>query len=573
MEKFDLDTLRHSTSHVMAHAVKQLYPNVKLGIGPSIENGFYYDFDTEQTFSPDDLKKIESKMEEIIKQDIPFKKRTMQKKEAISFFENKKEQYKVELIKKLEDKEISIYESGDFVDLCKGSHINSTGQIKAFKLLSVAGAYWKGNENNPMLQRIYGTAFDSKKELRKYLKYLEEAKKRDHRKIGTDLEYFSMPDEIGAGLILYHPKGAMLRSIIENFIKDEHLKRNYQLIKSPHILQSKIWKQSGHYDFYKKNMFIFKIEEQEYAIKPMNCPGHILVYKSRTRSYKELPLRFFELGTVYRNERSGVLHGLLRVRGFTQDDAHIFCLPSQITDEIINVIDFVIEIMNLFGFTEFETELSTRQEKSIGSDKQWAKATKSLISAMEKKDINYKKNIGDGAFYGPKIDIKLKDALNRTWQCATIQCDFALPERFNLNYIGEDGDKHRPIMIHRVILGSLERFMGTLLEHYAGNLPLWLSPEQIRIIPITDKNNKYVDKIKKILDNEGIRSNAILKNEKVGYKIRQAEINKVPYMLIIGDKEQKNNTISVRSKKNGNIGEMEIDDFIKKFQKEVKDKL
>ncbi len=572
MENIDLKTLRHSTAHVMAQAVQKLYPEVKLAIGPAIENGFYYDFDLEKPLSTEDLKTIEKHMKKIIKQNFPFKRKTMSKDKAIDFFKKRGEKYKVELIKEINEQEVSIYEDGGFIDLCKGAHVNSTGDIKAFKLLSVAGAYWKGNENNPMLQRIYGTAFESEEGLNKYLKYLDEAKKRDHRKLGTELEYFSMPSKIGAGLVLYHPKGAMLKSTIEDFIKKEHLKRGYQLVASPHILKSDIWIQSGHYDFYKENMFIFETDKQEYAVKPMNCPGHILVYKSRTRSYKELPLRLFELGTVYRNEKSGVLHGLLRVRGFTQDDAHIFCLPSQITNEIIKVINFVIEIMNIFGFKEFEIELSTRPEKSIGSDEQWDKATKALISAMEKEKINYKKNIGEGAFYGPKIDIKLKDAIGRTWQCATIQCDFALPERFDINYIGKDGKQHQPIMLHRVILGSLERFIGTLLEHYAGILPLWLAPEQVRIIPVTDKIHDYAKIIKQKFDNENIRCDIELRSEKMGYKIRQAELEKIPYMIIVGKKEQEKNTLSVRSKENGDLGEIDINKFIKDIKQKIKNK-
>ncbi|MDP3804229.1 MAG: threonine--tRNA ligase, partial [Candidatus Omnitrophota bacterium] len=456
----DLIALRHSTSHVMAQAVKSLWPETKLGFGPSIEDGFYYDFDKEGPFAPEDLAKIEAEMRKIIKNNYKFERQELKKTEAIKLFKSMGETYKVELIEKIPEDIVTIYKDGDFVDLCRGPHIESTGAIKAFKLLSIAGAYWHGIETNPMLQRIYGTAFETEKELKAYLTLIEEAKLRDHRVLGKQLEYFSFNEEVGPGLVLYHPKGAMLRSIIEDYIKKEHLKRGYQFVLGPHIMKSDIWMTSGHYDYYKENMYIFKIETQEYAIKPMNCPGHILVYKSKTRSYRELPLRYFELGTVYRNEKSGVLHGLLRVRGFTQDDAHIFCLRDQVEDEIIKVIDFVVDTLNVFGFEGFSIEVSTRPEKSIGKTEDWEAAEAALIGALKRKYLNYTINKGEGAFYGPKIDIKLKDALKREWQCATIQCDFALPERFELNYIDEDGKQKRPIMLHRVILGSLERFMG-----------------------------------------------------------------------------------------------------------------
>lgn len=572
MNEKNLEALRHSASHVMAQAVQELYPEAKLGIGPAIEDGFYYDFDVEEPFSPEDLGEIEERMKEIIKEGYEFEQTYMNKQEAINHFEEKGEQYKVELIEELDEDKVSIYKHDGFEDLCKGPHVNSTSDIKAFKLLSVAGAYWKGNENNPMLQRIYGTAFYSDDELEDHLNYLEEAKKRDHRKIGKELGYFSMPEGIGKGLILFHPKGARLRSIIENFIEEEHIKRGYKLITSPHILKSDVWEKSGHYDFYKENMFTFEIEGQDYAIKPMNCPGHILVYKSQTRSYKELPLRLFELGTVYRNEKSGVLHGLLRVRGFTQDDAHIFCLSSQITQEITGVIDFVKDIMKVFGFEEFEVELSTRPSKSIGSDEQWDKATDALMTGLERKNLDFEKNIGEGAFYGPKIDINLKDAIGRTWQCATVQCDFALPERFGLEYVGEDGNPHTPILIHRVILGSIERFIGTLLEHYAGSLPVWLAPEQVRVIPVTERSEDYAKKIQEELQQEGIRCGIELRDEKMGYKIREAEMEKIPYMTIVGDREEEKGTISVRSKKEGDEGEKDLSDFISRLKKIIKKK-
>ncbi|MDP2929905.1 MAG: threonine--tRNA ligase [Candidatus Omnitrophota bacterium] len=569
----DLDALRHSTSHVMAQAVKELWPETKLGIGPSIEDGFYYDFDREEAFVPDDLEKIEAKMREIIKRNLSFERQELTKPEALKLFKKMGEPYKVELIERIPGEGASIYKNGDFTDLCRGPHINSTGEIKAFKLLSIAGAYWHGIETNPMLQRIYGTAFESQKELEQYIKSIEEAKKRDHRILGKQLEYFSLSDEMGPGLVLYHPKGARVRTIIEEYIRNEHLKRGYQLVIGPHILKSDVWVRSGHYDYYKENMYIFKIENQEYAIKPMNCPNHIMVYKSKTRSYKDLPLKLFELGTVYRNEKSGVLHGLLRVRGFTQDDAHIFCLKEQVEDEIIKVIDFVIDTLNAFGFEEFSIELSTRPAKSIGSDSDWKLAEAALINSLNRKSLNYEVNEGEGAFYGPKIDIKLKDALKREWQCATIQCDFALPERFDLKYMGRDGKEHRPIMLHRVILGSLERFMGALIEHFAGALPLWLAPVQCKIIPVSDKVNGYAENIWRALSTNDIRVEMDDRNERLQKKIRDAEVEKIPYMVVIGEKEESIGMISVRSKAQGDIGRMKLGEFIERIRKEIKEKV
>ena len=569
----DLSTLRHSTSHVMAQAVKSLWPDAKLGIGPSIEDGFYYDFDNEIPFSPEDLELIENRMREIIKKNYKFERKEMKKTEAVKLFKKMKEKYKVELIEKIPEDKVTIYQDGDFIDFCRGPHIESTGQIKAFKLLSIAGAYWHGIETNPMLQRIYGTAFESEKELQSYLTLIEEAAKRDHRILGKQLEYFSFNEEVGPGLVLYHPKGARLRSIIEDYIKKEHLKRGYELVLGPHIMKSDIWVESGHYDYYKENMYMFEIEKQEYAIKPMNCPGHILVYRSKTRSYKELPIRYFELGTVYRNEKSGVLHGLLRVRGFTQDDAHIFCLRDQVEDEIIKVINFVIDTLNVFGFEDFSVEVSTRPEKSIGNDADWESAERALIQALKRKYLNYTINEGEGAFYGPKIDIKLKDALKREWQCATIQCDFALPERFNLTYVGQDGKEHRPIMLHRVILGSLERFMGALIEHFAGAMPLWLAPVQCQIIPISDKTLEYSKKIESRLVENGIRVALDSRNERLQKKIRDAEIEKIPYMIIIGEKEAAGEVLSIRSKAQGDMGIMTLEEFMQMIDKEIKEKV
>ena len=569
----ELSTLRHSTSHVMAQAVKSLWPDVKLGIGPSIEDGFYYDFDRSEPFTAEELDMIEDKMCEIIKKNYKFESEELKKADAVKLFKKMKEPYKVELIKDIPSDTVTIYKDGDFTDLCRGPHIASTGEIKAFKLMSVAGAYWHGIETNPMLQRIYGTAFETEKELEVYLVLIEEAKKRDHRVLGKQLEYFSLNEEVGPGLVLYHPKGAMMRSIIEDYIKKEHIKRGYELVLGPHIMKSDIWITSGHYDYYKENMYIFKIDNQEYAIKPMNCPGHILVYRSKTRSYRDLPIRYFELGTVYRNEKSGVLHGLLRVRGFTQDDAHIFCLREQVEDEIVKVIEFVIDTLNVFGFEDFSVEISTRPTKSIGNDADWAAAEAALVNALKKKYLAYTINEGEGAFYGPKIDIKLKDALKREWQCATIQCDFALPEKFNLTYVGQDGKEYRPIMLHRVILGSVERFMGALIEHFAGAMPLWLSPTQCVIIPVSEKAMDYGQKVKNIFIDEGIRATIDSRNERLQKKIRDAEVEKVPYMIIVGEKEAYNDSLSVRSKAAGDMGEMKTDAFIQMIKKEIKEKV
>jgi len=553
----------------MAQAVKALWPDTKLGIGPSIEDGFYYDFDKKEPFAPEDLAKIEERMRQIIKADHKFEKQEMKKAEALKLFEKMGESYKIDLIKAIPDEVVTIYKDGDFLDLCRGPHIESTGRIKAFRLLSIAGAYWHGIETNPMLQRIYGTAFETEKELKEHLTLIEEAKKRDHRVLGKQLEYFSLNEEVGPGLVLYHPKGAMMRSIIEDYIRKEHIKRGYELVLGPHIMKSDIWMTSGHYDYYKENMYFFEIEKQEYAIKPMNCPGHILVYKSKTRSYRDLPLRYFELGTVYRNEKSGVLHGLLRVRGFTQDDSHIFCLREQVEDEIMKVIDFVVDTLKVFGFDEFSVELSTRPAKSIGNDADWEAAEKALVNALDKKNLKYAINAGDGAFYGPKIDIKLKDALKREWQCATIQCDFALPERFDLKYIDQDGKEKRPIMLHRVILGSLERFTGALIEHFAGAMPLWLAPVQCAIIPVSEKALGYAREVESTLREKGIRTTLDASNERLQKKIRTAEVEKIPYMIVIGEKEASERSLSVRSKAEGDLGKMSQDDFIKRITKEI----
>lgn len=568
----DIDTLRHSASHVMAQAVKSLWPDAKLGIGPSIEDGFYYDFDKAEPFTPEDIEKIEARMAETVKKDYKFERQELKKSEAIKLFKKMGERYKIELIEAIPDETVSVYKDGDFIDLCRGPHIESTGKIKAFKLLSIAGAYWHGIETNPMLQRIYGTAFETEKALKDYLTLIEEAKKRDHRVLGKQLEYFSLNEEVGPGLILYHPKGAILRTIIEEYIRKEHLKRGYELVIGPHILKSDIWIRSGHYDYYKENMYIFKIDLQEYAIKPMNCPGHILVYKSKTRSYRDLPLRYFELGTVYRNEKSGVLHGLLRVRGFTQDDAHIFCLKESLEEEIVKVIDFIIDTLKVFGFDDYSVELSTKPAKYIGKDEDWDAANEALANSLDRKSLKYKINEGEGAFYGPKIDIKLKDALKREWQCATIQCDFALPERFDLAYIGQDGKEYRPIMLHRVILGSLERFIGALIENFAGAMPLWLAPTQCIIIPISLKAADYARCVEKTLVENDIRITMDSRNERLEKKVRDAEIEKTPYMVIVGEKEAKTDSVSIRSKAKGDAGVMKLDKFIETIKREIAEK-
>jgi threonyl-tRNA synthetase len=570
-QTMNIETLRHSCSHVMAQAVKELWPETKLAIGPAIENGFYYDFDKKEPFTDDDLAKIERVMRKIIEKNEPFIQEVMDKKKALELFSGLGQEYKVQLIQGLVDEKVSIYKTGeDFLDLCRGPHIDSTGQIKAFKLLSVAGAYWHGIETNPMLQRIYGACFETQKQLDEYLKNLEEAKLRDHRKLGPQLEIFDIyHEQAGAGLVFYHPKGALLRTLIEDYEKKEHALRGYQLVITPHIMDAALWKTSGHYDFYKDNMYTFTADEKEYVLKPMNCPGHMLLYKSKTRSYKDLPLRFFELGTVYRREKAGVLHGLLRVRGFTQDDAHIFCLPEQLGQEIKAVIDFVFETMKVFGFQDVGIELSTRPEKSIGSDQDWQKATQALEDALKQKGLAYEVNEGDGAFYGPKIDIKLKDALNRTWQCATIQCDFSLPKRFNLAYIDKDGSEKQPVMLHRVLMGSLERFIGTLIEQYKGEFPLWLSPVQVLLIPIKDTVNEYALEVKKQLIHAGMRVEIDQRGETLDKKIRNAEVSKIPYCLVLGPREAQNKQVSVRKKGAGDQGAVALDEFIQMLQTQI----
>ncbi|WP_296971746.1 threonine--tRNA ligase [Tepidanaerobacter sp. EBM-38] len=551
----------HSSSHVMAQAVKRLFPETKLAIGPAIDEGFYYDFDRDESFTPSDLEKIEQEMAKIIAEDYAFCRKNVSKEEAIEELNKINEPYKVELVEALpEGAPISFYQQGEFKDLCAGPHIPSTGRIKAFKLTSLAGAYWRGDEHNKMLQRIYGISFPKKSMLDEYLTRIEEAKKRDHRKLGKELDLFSIHEE-GPGFPFFHPKGMIIWNLLTDFWRKEHSKRGYQEIKTPIILNEELWRRSGHWDHYKENMYFTKIDDMNYAVKPMNCPGGILMYKTDSRSYRDLPIRLGELGLVHRHELSGVLHGLMRVRCFTQDDAHIFMMPSQIEDEIIGVIDLVDYFYQIFGF-EYNVELSTRPENSMGSDELWDQATAALQGALDKKGMSYKINEGDGAFYGPKIDFHLKDSLGRTWQCGTIQLDFQMPERFDLSYIGADGEKHRPVMIHRVIFGSIERFIGILIEHYAGAFPVWLAPVQARILPISEKHMDYAYKVKKQLEEAGIRVEVDERNEKIGYKVRDAQMKKIPYMLVVGDKEANENTVSVRTREKGDVGQKPVETFI-----------
>lgn len=564
--------LRHTASHILAQAVKRLYPDVKLAIGPAIENGFYYDFDAEFSFTEEMFPKIEKEMNRIVKENLKLERFELPREEAIQFMKDRNEDYKVKLIEDLpKDEIISFYKQGEFTDLCAGPHVESTSKVKVIKLLSIAGAYWRGDEKNKMLQRIYATAYTKKAELDEYLNMLEEAKKRDHRKIGRELDLFSMHEE-GPGFPFFHPKGMVIRNILENFWREVHTKADYDEIKTPMILSESLWHQSGHWDHYKENMYVTKIDDADYAIKPMNCPGAILVYKNAMHSYRELPIRLAELGIVHRHEKSGALQGLMRVRCFTQDDAHIFLAMDQITEEIIGIIKLIDSFYKVFGF-EYYVELSTRPENSMGSDEDWETATNGLISALNAAGLPYKINEGDGAFYGPKIDFHLKDCIGRTWQCGTIQLDFQLPERFDLNYVGADGEKHRPVMIHRVVFGSIERFLGILIEHYAGAFPTWLAPVQVRVMNISDGQIEYTNRIVKIFKEEGLRVEVDIRNEKIGYKIREAQLQKIPYMIIIGDKEVKEEKLSARGRKDGDLGSLNVEDFITRIQAEIKEKL
>lgn len=537
--------LRHSASHILAQAVKRLYKDVKIAIGPAIENGFYYDFDVETPFTPEDLKKIQKEMEKIVQENLPIERREISREEALRYFNERGETYKVELINDLpENAVISTYQQGEFVDLCAGPHVPSTGKVKALQLQSIAGAYWRGDEKRKMLQRIYGTAFEKKADLDAYLNMLEEAAKRDHRKLGRELDLFSLQEE-GPGFPFFHPNGMVIRNELEDFWRKLHREYGYKEIKTPVILNRKLWEQSGHWDHYKENMYFTQIDEEEYAIKPMNCPGGILVYRTQHHSYRDLPLRTAELGLVHRHELSGALHGLMRVRNFTQDDAHIFMLPTQIKEEIQKVIDLFDRVYSTFGLS-YHAELSTRPENSMGTDEVWETATNALREALEARGLEYIVNEGDGAFYGPKIDFHLKDSIGRTWQCGTIQLDMLLPEKFDLTYVGEDGQKHRPVMIHRVVYGSIERFIGILIEHYAGAFPVWLAPVQVKILPITDKNAAYAHMLEREMFAQGIRAEVDDRNEKIGYKIRESQMSKAPYILVVGDKEMEARQVAVR---------------------------
>ena len=568
------EILRHSTSHILAQAVIHLFPDVKYTIGPAIENGFYYDFDLDTPLTESDLSKIEEEMRHIVNAGYKFEREVLKKSEAIELFKRLNQPYKIELIEEIPDEEVSVYKDGDFTDLCRGPHIPNTKFAQHFKLLSVAGAYWRGDEKNKMLQRVYGTAFATEERLQNYLNFLEEAKKRDHRRLGKELDLFSIEDEIGPGLILWHPKGAMIRKIIEDFWRDEHIKRGYYFAYTPHIARVELWKTSGHWDFYRENMFSpMEVDKGSYMVKPMNCPFHIAIYKSKTRSYRDLPYRLAELGTVYRYERAGVLHGLLRVRGFTQDDAHLFVQPEKLEEEIIGVVEFAKYMIETFGFKNYNVYLSTRPEKYVGSLENWALATDALKMALETMKLPYKIDPGEGVFYGPKIDIKLVDAIGREWQGPTIQVDFNLPERFDVTYIGEDGKEHRPIMIHRVVLGSMERFFGTLIEQYAGAFPLWLSPTQVKIVPIADRHLEYAKTVAEKLSTKDIRVEVDDRSEKMNAKIRDAETEKIPYIVIVGDKEKEAATISVRKRKVGDIGLMNIDDFLNMLSREIENKV
>ena len=564
-------TLRHTASHILAQAVKRLWPEAKLAIGPAIDKGFYYDIDMEHTLTPEDLGKIEKEMSRIVKENLPITKSVMSRQEAIEFFKSKNEDYKVELIEDLpEDAVISCYAQGDFVDLCAGPHVASTGKVKAFKLQSIAGAYWRGDEKNKMLQRIYGTAFEKKEELDAYLHMLEEAAKRDHRKLGKELGLFVIKEE-GPGFPFFLPKGMALRNELENFWREVHHDFEYDEIRTPIILNKQLWETSGHWDHYRENMYTTIIDDEEYAIKPMNCPGGILVYQNEMHSYRDLPLRYAELGLVHRHELSGALHGLFRVRAFTQDDAHVFMLPEQMQSELMKVIELFDRIYSQFGL-KYHVELSTKPDNAMGDDAIWEAATEALRNAIEAKGIDYVINPGDGAFYGPKLDYHIEDSLGRTWQCGTIQLDMNLPERFNVEYIGEDGQKHRTIMIHRACFGSMERFIGILTEHYAGAFPTWMAPVQVKVLPISEKHVEYANQLAKQMRHDYVRVEVDDRNEKIGYKIRQAQMEKVPYMLVVGDKEMEDNSVNVRKHGGDELGTVPFDEFFNSIKIEIKER-
>ncbi len=567
------DVYWHSNAHLMAQAVKRLFPEAELGIGPPIEDGFYYDIDLEKMLTPEDFGSIEAEMAKIVDEDHKVSRQKLNRNQAIKLFKERNENLKLDLIKDI-DEDLSAYSQGEFTDLCRGPHVASTGKLgKNFKLLSVAGAYWRGDEKNKMLQRLYATAYPDRKQLKQHLFRIEEAKKRDHRKLGKELELFSIQDEIGSGLILWHPKGAVVRNIIETFWKDEHFKNGYELVYTPHVAKLELWDKSGHTNYYQENMYSsIPVDNAEYQLKPMNCPFHMTIYNSKIHSYRDLPVRFAELGTVYRYEKSGVLHGLMRVRGFTQDDAHIYCTPDQLTEEIQRVLNFTMYMLGTFGFEKYDIYLSTRPEKYVGSINKWEEATEALRTALENNQIDYKIDPGEGVFYGPKIDIKIRDVLGRSWQCSTIQVDFNLPEKFNIEYVDSDGAYKQPIMIHRALLGSLERFFGILIEHYAGNFPVWLTPTQVKILPIADRHFEMAEEIDNFLKKHNIRVKTDTRNEKIGFKIREAEVEKIPYMIVIGDKEVESSQPSVRRKGKGDLGSMSRDQLLEKIQLEIKNK-
>ena len=568
------EVYRHTASHVMAQAVQELWPDARLAIGPAIADGFYYDFDLPKTFEPDDLAKIEAKMAEIVARDLPLQRRELSRDEAAAAFGAKGEKYKLELIADIADETLSVYGQGEFLDLCRGPHLPSTGRLKAFKLLEVAGAYWRGSEKNQMLQRIYGTAFPDQESLDSYLQMLEEAKRRDHRRLGRDLDLFSIPETLGGGLVLWHPKGALIRHLIEEFWKKEHLKRGYDFVYSPHLARAHLWETSGHLSFYRDAMYGgMMIDEEEYRLKPMNCPFHVLIYQSQLRSYRELPIRYFELGTVYRYERSGVLHGLLRVRGFTQDDAHIICTPEQIEEEVKACLDFALFLMKTFGYEDFKVDVSVRDPadtaKYMGSDEQWAIAERSLAAALDSRGVPYHRAEGEAVFYGPKIDIKLRDSMGRFWQGPTIQFDFNLPFRFEMEYVGADGARHTPFMVHRALLGSMERFFGGLVEHYAGAFPVWLAPVQVKVLPIADRHHDYARSVVARLRVAGARAEMDGRAERMQAKIRDGEMQKIPYLLVVGDREMQNDTASVRKRGEGDLGAKPVSEFLEMLRPEL----
>ena len=560
---------RHTMSHIMAQAIQRLYKGAKFAIGPTIENGFYYDVELPETLNKDDLDRIEKEMRNIIEENIPLEHFEMKSEEAIRYFEENQQPYKVELIRDLNTDVVSIYRQKDFTDLCRGPHVPSTGMVKNFKLLTVSGAYWRGDEHNKMLQRVYGTAFYKKEDLDAYLEMLEEAEKRDHRKIGPQLELFSLHPEVAPGMVFFHPKGAVIRKELENFWREEHVKAGYVEVITPMVMSESLWKRSGHWDHYRDNMYFTEKENQTYAIKPMNCPGHIIIYKTKSHSYRDLPLRMCELGTVHRYERSGVVHGLFRARAFTQDDAHIFCTQKQIESEIVGVVNLIDKTYKIFGFP-YKVELSTKPENAMGSDEIWEVSTSALKSALERLEMEYQVNEGDGAFYGPKIDFHVRDSIGRTWQCATIQLDFLMPERFELSYTGSDNTEHRPVMIHRVIYGSLERFIGILIEHYAGAFPTWIAPVQAIILPISEKHVEYARKVKKRLENFGIRTEIDERSQKISYKIREAQLKKVPYMLVVGSREMEKDSVAVRMRSGKDLGNITVDNFSEKILEEIR---